>query len=96
MKEISLCMIVKDEEKVIGRCLDSISDIVDEIIVVDTDIMVTHKKHEIKDINRNLKIFEQMIKDHVEFDDRQEYCYAKELYFLQQILLIRIIIPIFV
>ena len=207
MKKISLCMIVKNEEKVIGRCLDSICDIVDEIIVVDTgstdrtksivnqytdkiydfewvndfakarnysfskatkeyilwldaddvfleedrkkllklkegmdgtvdvytmlynysqdengtpiivqrrerivkrknnyqwispihevivptgnivdtDIMVTHEKHEIKDMNRNLKIFEQMIKDHVEFDDRQEYCYAKELYFLQKI-----------
>ena len=207
MKEISLCMIVKNEEKVIGRCLDSICDIVDEIIVVDTgstdntknivnqytdkiydfkwvndfakarnysfskatkdyilwmdaddvilqedkkklkklkesmdgtvdvytmvynysqdengtpiivqrrerivkrennyqwispihevivptgnivdtDIVVTHKKHGIKDVNRNLRIFEQMIKDHVEFDDRQEYCYAKELYFLQKI-----------
>ena len=207
MKEISLCMIVKNEEKVIERCLDSISDIVDEIIIVDTgstdktksivyqytdkiydfewvndfakarnysfskatkdyilwldaddvilqedrkklkklkksmngtvdvytmiynysqdengtpiivqrrerivkrennyqwispihevivptgnivdtDIVVTHEKHEIKDVNRNLRIFEQMIKNHVEFDDRQEYCYAKELYFLQQI-----------
>lgn len=204
MKEISLCMIVKDEEKVIKRCLDSIYDIVDEIIIVDTgstdrtkDIISTYtdniydfewvndfakarnysfskatkdyilwldaddvfleedrKKliklkeemdgtvdvytmvynysqdengkpiivqrrerivkrennyqwlspihevivptgnivdtdivvtHEIKDINRNLKIFEQMIKNHVEFDDRQEYCYAKELYFLQHI-----------
>ena len=36
MKEISLCMIVRDEEKVIARCLDSVKDIVDEIIVVDT------------------------------------------------------------
>ena len=53
--------------------------------IVDTDIVVTHKKHGIKDVNRNLRIFEQMIKDHVEFDDRQEYCYAKELYFLQKI-----------
>ena len=207
MKEISLCMIVKNEEKVIGRCLDSISDIVDEIIIVDTgstdktksivsqytdkiydfewvndfakarnysfskatkeyvfwldaddvvleedrkkliklkegmdgtvdvytmiynysqdengmpliiqrrerivkrennyqwlspihevivpsgnivdtDIVITHEKHEIKDVNRNLKIFEEMIKNHVKFDDRQEYCYAKELYFLQHI-----------
>ena len=207
MKELSLCMIVKNEEKVIGRCLDSISDIVDEIIIVDTgstdktksivsqytdkiydfewvndfakarnysfskatkeyvfwldaddvvleedrkkliklkegmdgtvdvytmiynysqdengmpliiqrrerivkrennyqwlspihevivpsgnivdtDIVITHEKHEIKDVNRNLKIFEEMIKNHVKFDDRQEYCYAKELYFLQHI-----------
>lgn len=207
MKEISLCMIVKDEEKNIARCLDSIKDIVDEIIVVDTgstdktksivsqytnkiydfkwvndfakarnysfskatkeyifwldaddvvleedrkkliclkeemngevdvytmlynysqdknglpliiqrrerivkrknnyqwkspiheviiptgnivdtDIMITHEKHTIKDVERNLKIFEEMINNHEEFDDRQEYCYAKELYFLQRI-----------
>ena len=36
MKTISLCMIVKDEEKVIGNCLSSIHDLVDEIIIVDT------------------------------------------------------------
>lgn len=36
MKKISLCMIVKDEEEVIERCLDSVKDIVDEIIIVDT------------------------------------------------------------
>lgn len=33
---ISLCMIVKNEETVLARCLDSIFDMVDEIIVVDT------------------------------------------------------------
>jgi glycosyltransferase involved in cell wall biosynthesis len=33
---ISLCMIVKDEEKTIKRCLDSVKGIVDEIIIVDT------------------------------------------------------------
>ncbi len=36
MVTISLCMIVKDEERILGRCLDSVADIVDEIIVVDT------------------------------------------------------------
>ena len=36
MISISLCMIVKDEEEVIARCLESIKDIVDEIIIVDT------------------------------------------------------------
>lgn len=36
MKEISLCMIVRDEEDVIGRCLESVKDIADEIIIVDT------------------------------------------------------------
>jgi glycosyltransferase involved in cell wall biosynthesis len=33
---ISLCMIVKNEEKVLARCLDSVKDVVDEIVVVDT------------------------------------------------------------
>ncbi|MCG3087978.1 glycosyltransferase [Sporosarcina cyprini] len=34
--EISLCMIVRDEEAVLGRCLQSVYDLVDEIIIVDT------------------------------------------------------------
>lgn len=33
---ISLCMIVKDEERCIIRCLDSVKEVVNEIIVVDT------------------------------------------------------------
>ena len=33
---ISLCMIVKNEEAVLGRCLESAADLVDEIIIVDT------------------------------------------------------------
>lgn len=36
MIEISLCMIVKNEERVLARCLDSIADLMDEIIIVDT------------------------------------------------------------
>ena len=36
MITISLCMIVKNEEKVLARCLESTKDIVDEIIIVDT------------------------------------------------------------
>lgn len=33
---ISLCMIVKNEEDVIARCLESVQEIADEIIIVDT------------------------------------------------------------
>ncbi len=33
---LSLCMIVKDEEEMLGRCLASICDHVDEIVIVDT------------------------------------------------------------
>ena len=33
---ISLCMIVRNEEKVLARCLESVRGCVDEIIIVDT------------------------------------------------------------
>lgn len=36
MIRISLCMIVKNEESVLDRCLNSIADLVEEIIIVDT------------------------------------------------------------
>ncbi|MBP1754621.1 MAG: glycosyl transferase family 2 [Firmicutes bacterium] len=36
MITVSVCMIVKDEEKVLARCLDSLRGLADEIIVVDT------------------------------------------------------------
>ncbi|PKR86805.1 glycosyltransferase [Heyndrickxia camelliae] len=36
MVEISLCMIVKNEEEVLARCLDTVKDIVDEINIIDT------------------------------------------------------------
>lgn len=36
MATISLCMIVKNEEAVLKRCLDSVADLMDEIIIVDT------------------------------------------------------------
>lgn len=39
MASISLCMIVRDEEAVLGRCLESVAPAVDEIIVVDTGSM---------------------------------------------------------
>ena len=36
MITISLCMIVKNEEKILKRCLDSLKGIYDELIIVDT------------------------------------------------------------
>lgn len=36
MITVSLCMIVKNEEAVLARCLDSLHDLVDEFIIVDT------------------------------------------------------------
>lgn len=34
--KISLCMIVKDEAEVLARCLESVKDLVDEIVIADT------------------------------------------------------------
>ena len=36
MVSISLCMIVKNEESILERCLDSLHGLMDEIIIVDT------------------------------------------------------------
>ncbi|MDR3597979.1 glycosyltransferase family 2 protein [Clostridium sp.] len=36
MITVSLCMIVKNEEDSIGRCLDSVKDIIEEIVIIDT------------------------------------------------------------
>ncbi|MDO5154448.1 MAG: glycosyltransferase family 2 protein [Eubacteriales bacterium] len=36
MITISLCMIVKNEEATLARCLDSVADLMDEIIIIDT------------------------------------------------------------
>lgn len=36
MASISVCMIVKDEEAVLARCLDSLQGIADEFVIVDT------------------------------------------------------------
>ncbi len=33
---ISLCMIVRNEEEVLARCLDSVAGVVDEVVIVDT------------------------------------------------------------
>ena len=44
MITISLCMIVRDEEDVLARCLDSVKDVVDEIVIVDTGSVDTTKE----------------------------------------------------
>lgn len=47
--KLSLCMIVKDEEAVLVRCINSVRDLVDEIIIVDTG-----SNDSTKDIAENL------------------------------------------
>ena len=36
MNTLSVCIIAKDEEKLLGRCLGSVAELADEIVVVDT------------------------------------------------------------
>src|SRR5262245_5780920 len=36
MRSVSLCMIVRDEAEVLGRCLSTVADLVDELVIVDT------------------------------------------------------------
>lgn len=36
MVTVSLCMIVKNEERILRRCLDSLTELMDEIVIVDT------------------------------------------------------------
>ncbi|WP_432401174.1 tetratricopeptide repeat-containing glycosyltransferase family 2 protein [Wukongibacter sp. M2B1] len=43
-KSVSLCMIVKNEEKHLERCLNSVKGLVDEIIIVDTGSIDNTKK----------------------------------------------------
>ena len=59
--KISLCMIVKNEENTLERCLTSVNDIVDEIIIVDTG-----STDKTKDIARK---FTDRIFDFVWIDD---------------------------
>ncbi len=51
---LSLCMIVKNEEQFLQQCLDSVKDLVDEIIIVDTGS--SDKTKEIAEKN-NAKVF---------------------------------------
>ena len=44
MITISLCMIVKNEEKILDRCLSTVADLVDEIVIVDTGSTDATKK----------------------------------------------------
>lgn len=48
------------------------------------DIAITHKKNKVGDQNRNLQIFENMIKNGVLLDARQKFYYARELFYHKQ------------
>ena len=85
MITVSLCMIVKNESKVLDRCLKSISDLVDEIIIVDTgsndntkeiaskytDLIYDYKWHDDFAAARNFA-FSKATKDYIYTADADE------------------------
>lgn len=89
---ISLCMIVKNEQLVLEKCLDSIKDVVDEIIIVDTgsnDLTIniakkyTHKIFQLKWIDdfsyaRNYSI-SKATKDYILWLDADDYLDVSQL-----------------
>ena len=72
MPTISLCMIVKNEEMHIARCLDSVAGLVDEIIIVDTGS--TDRTIEIAS-NYTSKIFSYQWKD--DFADARNNSFSR-------------------
>lgn len=72
MTTISLCMIVKNEQDIIARCLNSVKDIVDEIIIIDTGSTDNTKKI-VKDFTNKVFDFD-WIND---FSAARNYSYSK-------------------
>ena len=72
MPTISLCMIVKNEEIHIARCLDSVAGLVEEIIIVDTGS--TDRTVEIVS-DYTSKIYSYEWKD--DFSDARNYSFSK-------------------
>lgn len=72
MSTISLCMIVKNEEMHIARCLDSIAGLVDEIVIVDTG-SVDRTVEIISGYTKN--VYSYPWKD--DFSDARNYSFSK-------------------
>lgn len=72
MATISLCMIVKNEELVLRRCLDCIKDLMDEIIIVDTGSTDSTKKIAYKYTD---KVYDYQWKD--DFAAARNYSFSK-------------------
>lgn len=79
MITISLCMIVKNEEETLARCLDTVKDIVDEINIVDTG-----STDKTKDIARQYtdRVFEYKWTDSFAAARNESYKYATKDYIL--------------
>lgn len=72
MPTISLCMIVKNEEMHIARCLDSVQGLVEEIIVVDTGSV----DRTVEIVSKyTSKVYSYLWKD--DFSDARNYSFSK-------------------
>lgn len=72
MITVSICMIVKNEEKFLKRCLDSIADLCEELIIVDTGS--TDKTKEIA-AKYNAKIYDYKWND--DFAEARNFSFSK-------------------
>ncbi len=72
MITISLCMIVKNEEQVLSRCLDSLAGLMDEIIIVDTGSSDRTKEIAARYTD---KIYDYIWKD--DFADARNFAFSK-------------------
>ena len=72
MIEISLCMIVRDEEETLARCLESVKGLVDEIVIVDTG-----SQDRTKEIARGYtqKVYDFRWQD--DFSEARNFAFAK-------------------
>ncbi len=72
MPTVSLCMIVKNEEMHLARCLESVAELVDEIIIVDTGS--TDRTVELA-FRYTSKVYSHPWKD--DFSDARNYSFSK-------------------
>ena len=72
MPTVSLCMIVKNEEMHLARCLESVAELVDEIIIVDTGS--TDRTVELAS-RYTSKVYSHPWKD--DFSDARNYSFSK-------------------
>lgn len=72
MITVSLCMIVRNEEDVISKCLDSVSGLVDEIVIVDTG-STDNTKEIVKKYTTNIYNFEWIY----DFSAARNYSFSK-------------------
>ena len=72
MKTLNLVMIVKNEERCLKRCLDSVKDLVDDIIIVDTGSTDSTKNIA---MSFGAKVFDYIWKN--DFSDARNYALSK-------------------